>query len=91
MSLPSHRHTSSHGGRRRSHSALKATNLVKDKESNKLHRSHRLAPGATEYNGHPVYIKGSEGKIEKLLKKQPKKDEAVKSKKTKKESKETTK
>ena len=73
MSLPSHRHTSSHGGRRRSHNALKASNLVQDKKTKKVHLPHRLAPGTTEYNGHPVHLKGATNKVEKLLKKQPKK------------------
>jgi ribosomal protein L32 len=78
MPLPSHRHTSSKGRRRRSHNALKVVNITEDKKNKKPHLSHRLAPGTTEYNGHKVYIKGSVNKIEKLLKKQPTADKTDK-------------
>ncbi len=40
-----------------------------DLASGALHLSHRAAPGATEYNGHAVHIKGLKHKLEKLLKK----------------------
>jgi len=43
--------------------------VVKDKKSGAMHLPHRVAPGATEYNGHPVHVKGAQRKVEKLLKK----------------------
>ncbi len=69
MGLPGHRRTSSDKRRRASHFALKAASIVKDTKTGAVHLTHRAAPGATEYNGHPIHIKGKEKKLEKLLKK----------------------
>ena len=72
MGLPGHRRTSSDKRRRASHFALVAQPIAKD-TAGKLHRSHRAAAGATEYNGHKIHVKGQEKKLEKLLsKKSPK-------------------
>jgi len=68
MGLPGHRRTSSDKRRRASHFALTPSAIVKDKKTGALHLPHRAAPGATEYNGHPIHIKGREKKLEKLLK-----------------------
>lgn len=69
MGLPGHRRTSSHKRRRASHFALGKPNLVKDLATGVLHLSHHAAPGATEYHGHPVHVKGKERKLKKLLQK----------------------
>lgn len=69
MGLPGHRRTSSDKRRRASHFALKAISTTADAKSGVLHLSHRAAPGATEYNGHPIHVKGRDHKLEKLLKK----------------------
>ena len=69
MGLPGHRRTSSDKRRRASHFALKAANLTTDKTTGTVHHSHRAAPGATEYNGHAIHVKGRDKKIQKLLKK----------------------
>lgn len=68
MPLPSHRHTSSKKHRRASHFALDKANITKEKASGKMHVSHRVAPGATEYNGKPVHVKPSKRKAEKAVK-----------------------
>jgi ribosomal protein L32 len=68
MGLPGHRRTSSHKRRRASHFALLKPAITTTK-SGVTHLSHRVAPGATEYNGHPIHVKGREKKLEKLLKK----------------------
>jgi ribosomal protein L32 len=68
MGLPGHRRTSSHKRRRASHFALEKPPIAKDSKSGSLHLSHRAAPGATEYNGHPIHVKGRARKLEKLLK-----------------------
>jgi ribosomal protein L32 len=75
MGLPGHRRTSSHKRRRASHFALQKPSIVKD-VAGRLHKSHRIAPGATEYNGHKIHIKGHERKLEKLLKKSSKPEHA---------------
>lgn len=67
MGLPGHRRTSSDKRRRASHFALKATVLSKDKKSGLAHRMHRIAPGATEYNGIAIHVKGRDRKVQKLL------------------------
>jgi ribosomal protein L32 len=67
MGLPGHRRTSSDKRRRASHFALKATPLTTD-ASGKLHRQHRVAPGATEYNGKAIHVKPSKRKAEKAAK-----------------------
>lgn len=67
MSLPGHRRTSSHKRRRASHFALKPVTLSVDKSSGQLHRPHRVAPGAAEYNGIAVHVKGRDRKIRRLL------------------------
>lgn len=69
MGLPGHRRTSSDKRRRASHFALTPGTLVKDAKTGAMHMPHRAAPGATEYNGHPIHVKGKEKKMEKLLKK----------------------
>lgn len=69
MSLPSHRRTSSDKRRRAAHFALKQQNVSEDKKTGLTHRSHRVAPGATEYRGHEVHVKAKEKKLERLLKK----------------------
>jgi len=75
MGLPGHRRTSSHKRRRASHFALKKQPLAVT--GGVTHLPHRAAPGATEYNGHPIHVKGQKRKIEKLLK--TKKTHAAKS------------
>jgi len=72
MSLPSHRRTSSDKRRRSAHFALKKQTLTEDSKTGLTHRSHRVAPGATEYRGHEVHVKGKEKKLERLLKKSKK-------------------
>jgi len=67
MGLPGHRRTSSHKRRRASHFALVATALVKDATTGQVHRPHRAAPGATEYRGIAIHVKGRDRKVEKLL------------------------
>ncbi len=67
MGLTGHRRTSSHKRRRASHFALTKPALVLDKKSQAMHLMHRAAPGATEYNGIPIHIKGRERKLEKML------------------------
>lgn len=69
MGLPGHRRTSSHKRRRASHFALTAAPITKDSKTGALHLSHRAAPGAKEYRGHLIHVKGAERKLEKLLKK----------------------
>ena len=66
MGLPGHRRTSSDKRRRASHFALKNQPLAVT--GGVTHVPHRLAPGATEYNGHAVHVKGQKRKVEKLLK-----------------------
>lgn len=48
------RHTSSHTKNRRSHHALKATNLVTDKESGALRLPHRLDESTGMYRGKQI-------------------------------------
>ncbi len=69
MGLPGHRRTSSDKHRRASHFALEKPPISKDKKTGLHHLSHRAAPGATEYNGIKIHRKGSQRKIEKLIKK----------------------
>lgn len=45
------RHTSSHSKNRRSHHALTATSIVKDKDSGALRRPHRLDETTGTYRG----------------------------------------
>lgn len=66
MGLPGHRRTSSHKRRRASHFALTAPALTKDK-SQRTHLMHRAAPGATEYNGIKIHVKGLERKLRKMM------------------------
>jgi ribosomal protein L32 len=68
MGLPGHRRTSSHKRRRASHFALVKTPLVTDK-AGVIHRPHRAAPGAMEYNGIAIHVKGRERKLQKALSK----------------------
>lgn len=69
MGLPGHRRTSSHKRRRAAHFALVKPAIVTDAKTGVTHFSHRAAPGATEYNGHPIHVKGRAKKLEKLVKK----------------------
>ena len=78
MGLPGHRRTSSHKRRRASHFALVKPSLTTDK-AGRTHLMHRVAPGATEYNGITIHVKGRERKLNKLIAKtkpaEAKKDE----------------
>ena len=65
MATPTQRRTLSSKKRRASHFALKKQTIVKDK-AGALHLPHRAAPGATEYNGHPIHVKGRARMLEKL-------------------------
>lgn len=67
MGLPGHRRTSSDKRRRAAHFALKPAILAVDKETGLTHLPHRVAPGATMYNGHAVHQKGRDRKIQKML------------------------
>jgi ribosomal protein L32 len=69
MGLPGHRRTSSHKRRRASHFAIEKRMVTKDKKTGVAHLPHRVAPGAAEYNGHKIHVKGQQHKVEKLLKK----------------------
>lgn len=66
MSLPGHRRTSSHKRRRASHFALGKTSITVDK-AGVTHRTHRAAPGATQYNGLTIHVKGRDRKLQKML------------------------
>jgi len=68
MGLPGHRRTSSHKRRRASHFALTKPAIVTDK-AGRAHLMHRAAPGATEYNGITIHVKGRDRKIAKMLNK----------------------
>lgn len=68
MGLTGHRRTSSHKRRRASHFALTKPALTTDK-AGQTHLMHRAAPGATEYNGVKIHVKGLERKLEKLMNK----------------------
>ncbi|MEK7116516.1 MAG: 50S ribosomal protein L32 [Patescibacteria group bacterium] len=63
MGLPGHRRTSSDKRRRASHFALRPVMIAKDAKSGSFHLSHHAAPGATEYRGHKIHIKGQEKKM----------------------------
>ncbi|MDF1496676.1 MAG: 50S ribosomal protein L32 [Patescibacteria group bacterium] len=78
MSLPGHRRTSSDKRRRAAHFALKKQTITEDPKTGLEHRSHRVAPGATEYRGHEVHVKGKDKKLERLLKKSKKPEAEVK-------------
>lgn len=69
MGLPGHRRTKSHKRRRASHFAITTPTLTKDTKTGSPHRPHRAAPGATEYNGIKIHVKGQEKKLRKLLEK----------------------
>lgn len=66
MGLPGHRRTSSHKRRRASHFALTKPAITTDK-AGRAHLMHRVAPGATEYNGITIHVKGRERKLAKML------------------------
>ncbi len=68
MGLPGHRRTSSDKRRRASHFALTKPTISKDQKTGQVHRSHRAAPDATEYNGIKIHRKGQQRKLEKLIK-----------------------
>jgi ribosomal protein L32 len=78
MSLPGHRRTSSDKRRRAAHFALKKQTITEDTKTGQEHRPHRVAPGATEYRGHAIHVKGKEKKLERLLKKSKKPEAEVK-------------
>ena len=67
MGLPGHRRTSSDKRRRAAHFALKPAILTVDAGTNLVHLSHRAAPGALEYNGKAIHVKGRDRKVAKLL------------------------
>ena len=46
--------------------------LATDKKSGLTHRPHRAAPGAVEYRGIAIHVKGRDHKLEKLLAKSKK-------------------
>lgn len=81
MGLPGHRRTSSDKRRRASHFALKAPAITVDKKTNQTHLSHRAAPGATEYRGIAIHVKGRDRKLQKMLAKTKSKTVADKSEK----------
>jgi hypothetical protein len=66
MSLPGHRRTSSHKRRRASHFALSKPSLTTDK-AGRTHRMHIAAPGAIEWKGIAIHVKGAERKLRKAL------------------------
>lgn len=68
MGLPGHRRTSSDKRRRAAHFALKKVTLVTNK-AGAIHLPHRAAPGALEYNGIAIHVKGRERKLQKALNK----------------------
>ncbi len=68
MGLPGHRRTSSHKRRRASHFALAKPAMATSK-TGATHRPHRAAPGAVEYNGVAIHVKGREQKLQKMLNK----------------------
>lgn len=68
MGLPGHRRTSSHKRRRASHFALTKPAIATDK-AGRTHFMHKAAPGATEYNGIAIHVKGRERKLAKMLEK----------------------
>lgn len=65
MATPTQRRTKSSKRRRASHFALKKQSIVTNK-AGALHIPHCAAPGATEYNGKPIHIKGRSRMLEKL-------------------------
>ncbi len=71
MAKPTQRRTSSSKRRRGSHFALKKETISKNK-AGALHLPHRAAPGATEYNGKRIYVKGQNRALQKLAKKSEK-------------------
>lgn len=78
MGLPGHRRTSSHKRRRASHFALRPAVLTTDKKTGAVHLPHKAAPGAKEYRGIPIHIKGRDRKLQKALdKKKPKTPSSV--------------
>jgi len=67
MGLPGHRRTKADKRRRSAHFALTAPALTKDKKTGAIHRPHHAAPGATEYRGIKIHVKGHARKLQKLL------------------------
>lgn len=67
MGLPGHRRTKADKRRRAAHFALTAPALTKDKKTGVTHRPHHAAPGATEYRGIKIHVKGQARKLRKLL------------------------
>ncbi len=61
------RHTRGHTNNRRSHHALKATSLVKDKESGNLRLPHRIDEATGTYRGKQIFTpKSKVAKAEKV-------------------------
>ena len=60
------RHTRGHTNNRRSHHALKATNIVTDKESGKLRLPHRVDEATGMYRGKQIFT--PKAKVAKSLK-----------------------
>lgn len=56
MAVPKKKTSKSKRDQRRSHHALKATNIVEDKESGNLKRSHHISLKDGTYNGRQVII-----------------------------------
>ncbi len=66
MGLTGHRRTSSHKRRRASHFALTKPAIATDK-AGRTHFMHKAAPGAAEYNGIAVHVKGRDRKLAKMV------------------------
>jgi len=62
------RHTSGHTGNRRSHHALKKTNVVKDKESGNLRLPHRLDEATGMYRGKQIFTPKAKAEKQKKVK-----------------------
>ena len=88
MGLPGHRRTSSDKRRRAAHFALKKLSISKDSKSGLTHQAHHAAPGATEYRGIAIHVKGRDRKLQKLLDKAKAKTKPAKESKESKETKE---
>lgn len=75
MGLPGHRRTSSHKRRRAAHFALTAPATTTNK-AGAVHFMHKAAPGAAEYNGHAIHVKGRDRKLAKMVAKSSKASKA---------------
>jgi large subunit ribosomal protein L32 len=71
------RHTRGHTNNRRSHHALKAMNLVKDKESGQTRLPHRVDESTGMYRGKQIFtpkVKAAKGQMKGVEPKLPKAD-----------------